>query len=270
MRQKSPITSQFFVTSPQHCPYLEGQMERKLFTTLKSQDAEKLNNSLTQQGFRRSQNIIYRPSCINCTACLSVRINVNIFQPSKSQKRILQRNRHLVRNIKQAIATEESYDLFCRYLTSRHPNGGMADMENSEFQDMIEDTPVQSHLIEYREIDNCELIAVSTTDLLQDGVSMIYSFFSPTQSKQSLGTFMILDHVELAQQHKLQYVYLGYWVPGSKKMSYKSKFSGLEVFIGGKWQRLNNIDFFSTLSGRSCTDTINSQLTSIRLSDRIS
>ncbi|MCY4306598.1 MAG: arginyltransferase [Aestuariivita sp.] len=270
MRHTSPIKPQFFVTSPQHCPYLAGQMERKLFTTLNNKDAEKLNNSLTQQGFRRSQNVIYRPSCMNCAACLPVRINVSIFKSSKSQRRTLQRNRHLVRNVKHAIATKEGYDLFQRYLNGRHPNGGMTDMDCSEFQDMIEDTPVQSRLVEYREGDSLKLIAVSMTDILQDGISMMYSFFSPTQSKQSLGTFMILDHVTLAQQQKLHYVYLGYWVHGSKKMHYKSKFSGLEVFIGGQWQHLSDIDSFTRSSIPSATEGIKSQIASIRLPDRIS
>ena len=180
MRHTLPIAPQFYVTAPQPCPYLDGRMERKLFTALQGDSATKLNNSLSGQGFRRSQNVLYRPSCTDCAACLSARINVADFTPSKSQKRTIKRNAGLTRRATSPWATEEQYDLFRTYLDSRHADGGMADMDVFEFAAMIEETPIRSRVIEYTDTQTRELIGVCLTDVLDDGVSMVYSFYSPT------------------------------------------------------------------------------------------
>jgi len=148
MRHSLPIAPQFYVTAPQPCPYLEGQMERKLFTALQGDSAVRLNNSLSQQGFRRSQNVLYRPSCTECTACLSARIDVAKFQPTKSQKRTIRRNRDIARQATSPWATEDQYALFRTYLDARHADGGMADMDVFEFSAMIEETPVRSRIVE--------------------------------------------------------------------------------------------------------------------------
>jgi len=268
MRHTLPIAPQFYVTAPQPCPYLEGRMERKLFTALQGEGAERLNNSLSQQGFRRSQNVLYRPSCSDCAACLSARIDVRSFRPTKSQKRAARRNDHLARRASSPWATEEQYSLFRRYLDARHADGGMADMDVFEFAAMIEETPVRSRVVEYTDRDTRELIAVSLTDVLEDGVSMVYSFYTPDLPQASLGTWMILDHIEIARENGLPYVYLGYWVPGSPKMGYKSNFSGLEVFSGGAWQCVTDPGAFSSTLHPLGTEPIAEQVANISLPDR--
>lgn len=232
---------QFYVTAPQPCPYLDGKEERKLFTTLYEEGGVALNNSLSHQGFRRSQNVIYRPSCSNCTACLSARVRVQDFTPSRSQKRVSKRNSHLLRSLKTPWARESHYQLFDRYLHSRHADGGMAGMDEIEFSAMIEETPINTRLVEYSVLKDGERVpvAVCLSDVLEDGLSMVYSFFEPELAKASIGTYMILDHIRLAQDSGLPYVYLGYWVQGSPKMDYKSKFQPLEAFRGGHWQQLD-------------------------------
>lgn len=245
MRHTLPLAPQFYVTAPQPCPYLADRMERKLFTALQGGYAETLNDSLSKQGFRRSQNVLYRPSCADCTACLSARIRVAGFEPTRTQRRTMKRNAHLTRQATSPWATEEQYALFRRYLDARHADGGMADMDIFEFAAMVEETPVRSRVVEYsrppkRGTGKGALAAVCLTDVLDDGLSMVYSFYDPDLERQSLGTHVILDHVELAREAGLPYVYLGYWVPGSPKMGYKARFSALEIFKQGQWQPLGD------------------------------
>lgn len=244
MRHTLPIAPQFYVTAPQPCPYLSGRKERKLFTALQGEQANQLNDTLSQQGFRRSQNVLYRPSCADCAACMSARIRVADFELTKSQKRALKRNAHLEREAISPWATEEQYELFRRYLDSRHADGGMADMDIFEFAAMIEETPIRSRVIEYWDPEglNKQLTAVCLTDVLEDGLSMVYSFYEPKAAKSSLGTYIILDHVRIAQDAGLPYVYLGYWVPGSSKMGYKANFAALEIYKNGQWQDIGNPD----------------------------
>lgn len=270
MRHTLPIAPQFYVTAPQPCPYLPGQSERKLFTALTGDGARALNDTLSKQGFRRSQNVLYRPACSECTACLSARIRVADFQPSRSQKRTLARNGHLVREATSPWATDEQFALFRRYLDSRHADGGMADMDIFEFAAMIEETPVRSRVIEYTERpegaprtrrgSGRQLVAVCLTDVLDDGLSLVYSFYDPERVKDGLGTYMILDHVALARQVGLPYVYLGYWVRGSAKMAYKARFGALEVFRDGQWVDLGDPDSHDTrphpLSVRPITEQV--------------
>ena len=237
MRHTLPKNPQFYVTAPQDCPYLENQVERKLFTALYGSNSRRLNNSLSKQGFRRSQNVLYKPSCSNCNACMSARIPSSEFKPSKSQKRILLRNEDIVRVINPPLATDPQYDLFKRYINLRHPNGGMSDMDADDFAAMIEETNVDSKIIEYYADRNgtLELVSFSLVDLLDDGISMVYSVFNPDYKERSLGTYMIIDHNALALEMKLKFVYLGYWVKGSSKMDYKKRFSPLEVYSDDKW-----------------------------------
>ncbi|MFT4962701.1 MAG: arginyl-tRNA--protein-N-Asp/Glu arginylyltransferase [Paracoccaceae bacterium] len=268
MRHSLPIAPQFYVTAPQPCPYLEGRMERKLFTALHGESANTLNNSLSQQGFRRSQNVLYRPSCTECSACLSARIKVSNFSPSKSQKRTLRRNAGLTRKSTSPWATEDQYALFREYLETRHADGGMADMDVFEFAAMIEETPIRSRVIEYSDTDDGRLIGVCLTDVLEDGLSMVYSFYTADRPKNSLGTHIILDHIDMAREAGLEYVYLGYWVPGSQKMNYKSRFSGLEVYLGGEWQSMTNPENYNADTHPLSTDPIAEQVANICLPDR--
>jgi arginyl-tRNA--protein-N-Asp/Glu arginylyltransferase len=249
MRHTLPHAPQFYVTAPQPCPYLHGRAERKLFTALQGDNAADLNNALSRQGFRRSQNVLYRPSCETCVACMSARIRVADFSPSRTQRRVMARNASLRRLATSAWATEEQFDLFRRYLDSRHADGGMADMDIFEFAAMIEETPVKTRVIEYR-CERAELPAITTgddhlaavclTDILDDGLSLVYSFYDPVLRAASLGTHVILDHIEIARAAGLPYVYLGYWVPGSHKMDYKAGFSALEIYKNGAWQDIGN------------------------------
>ena len=238
MKHTLPLAPQFYVTAPQPCPYLPDRMERKLFTALQGDNATELNDALSKQGFRRSQNVLYRPSCAECAACMSARIDVSKFKPTRSQKRVQRRAAHLERRATSPWATEEQYDLFRTYLDDRHADGGMADMDMFEFAAMVEETPIRSRLFEYSE--GRRLSAVCLTDILDDGLSMVYSFFDPEAKRLSLGTYVILDHIRVARKLGLPYVYLGYWVPGSPKMDYNSKFSGIEVYRAGRWEPLRD------------------------------
>jgi leucyl-tRNA---protein transferase len=272
MRHTLPIAPQFYVTAPQPCPYLEGRMERKLFTALQGDYAEKLNDALSKQGFRRSQNVLYRPSCSDCAACLSARIRVADFVPSRSQRKTIKRNRMLKRDATSPWATEEQYALFRRYLDSRHADGGMADMDIFEFAAMIEETPIRSRVIEYSAPPppgsrRRPLAAVCLTDVLDDGLSMVYSFYDPGREGDSLGTHVILDHVEIAREAGLPYVYLGYWVPGSRKMGYKSRFSALELFIGGEWRPMTRPEQYSSETHPLSVEPIAEQVARISLPD---
>ena len=270
MRHTLPLAPQFYVTAPQTCPYLEGRMERKLFTALQGEQAAELNDTLSKQGFRRSQNVLYRPSCADCSACYSARIRVADFKPSKSQRRADRRNAHLLRRTRAPWATEEQYQLFRSYLDDRHADGGMADMDVFEFAAMIEETPIKTRVIEYSTpLETGErhrpLTAVCLTDVLDDGLSMVYSFFDPAQRANSLGTYVILDHIRLAREAGLPFVYLGYWVPGSPKMDYKAKFSALEIYAGGDWLALEAPSAFATEPHPLSTDPISEQVAAITL-----
>lgn len=267
MRHTLPIAPQFYVTAPQPCPYLEGRMERKLFTALQGDSATELNDTLSKQGFRRSQNVLYRPSCAECAACMSARIRVADFEPSRSQRRVLKRNAHLKRRATSPWATEEQFNLFRSYLDDRHAAGGMADMDMFEFAAMIEETPVRSRVIEYehRNDPGGGPIAACLTDVLDDGLSMVYSFFQPGMDRASPGTFLILDHIAVARELGLPYVYLGYWVPGSPKMGYKSRFKGVEVFRDGVWSDIGAPEDYTSALDPLSTEPIAEQVARINL-----
>ncbi|MEM6375877.1 MAG: arginyltransferase [Pseudomonadota bacterium] len=267
MRHTLPIAPQFYVTAPQPCPYLEGRLERKLFTALQGDGSQRLNDTLSKQGFRRSQNVLYRPSCADCAACLSARINVSKFSPSRSQRKTLKRNAGLERRATSPWATEDQYDLFRSYLEARHATGGMADMDSFEFAAMIEETPIRTRVVEYLDRQSGDLIAVCLTDVFDDGVSMVYSFYEPDRQKDSLGTFIILDHIDIAREAGLPYVYLGYWVPGSAKMGYKAAFSGLEVYTDGRWQEMTDPSKYEAKRHPLSNDPIAEQVANISLPD---
>jgi leucyl-tRNA---protein transferase len=245
LTQHSRDTPQFYLTAPSPCPYLAGKEERKVFTHLVGERASELNNILTQGGFRRSQSIAYRPACEGCRSCVSVRVVANEFEASRSMRRIVNRNSDIVGEMKIAVPTSEQYSIFRAYLDSRHRDGGMADMTVLDYAMMVEDSHIETRVVEYRRREGDEagrqagdLIAVALTDVLGDGLSMVYSFFEPDEASRSLGTFMVLDHIERARQMGLAYVYLGYWVRGSRKMDYKSRFLPQERLTPDGWARV--------------------------------
>ena len=234
---------QFYLTAPSPCPYLPGMLERKVFTHLVGKRAVALNDTLTQTGFRRSQTIAYRPACETCRACVSVRVLVDDFAPSASQRRILRANAGLVGDVAPARPTGEQYALFRAYLDARHPEGGMADMSSLDFAMMVEDTHIDTQLVEYRVWSEGgqgagSLYAVCLTDRLADGLSLVYSFYAPHHARRSLGAFVILDHIEKARALGLPHVYLGYWVEGSKKMGYKAAYLPQERLGLHGWSRV--------------------------------
>lgn len=229
--------TEFYLTSPSRCPYLPGRKERKVFTFLSGANAPQYNAILTQRGFRRSQNIVYLPACDACNACKPVRIVARDFENRNAWKRIERRNADLTRQLKAPKATGEQFSVLRGYLDERHADGGMADMTVLDYTSMVEQTCVDTVLIEYRNADD-KLIACALSDRLPDGLSMVYSFFEPEEASRSLGTYMILDHVALARELGLPYVYLGYWIDGSPKMDYKARFDPLEYWTTKGWAPL--------------------------------
>ena len=247
MTSHSRDTPQFFLTAPTACPYLDGQEERKVFKHLVGARAGELNDVLTHGGFRRSQTIAYRPACENCRACVSVRVPVADFVPSANMRRIMRSNADLIGEERLNHASSEQYALFRRYLQHRHTDGGMMDMSMLDYTMMIEDSHIETMVVEYRRSGpdsringrgEGPLLATCLTDVLADGLSMVYSFFDPHVSGRSLGTFLILDHIARAARMGLSYVYLGYWVDGSPKMAYKARFMPQERLTGAGWTRV--------------------------------
>jgi leucyl-tRNA---protein transferase len=254
--QHSRNTPQFYLTAPSPCPYLPGQEERKVFTHLVGERSTELNDLLTHGGFRRSQSIAYRPACETCRACVSVRVVAEDFRPTRSMRRILERNEDIVGDMRPAVPTGEQYSVFRSYLDARHRDGGMADMSVLDYCMMVEDSHVETRMVEYRRRGaergasgraaagaaggrgSGELLAVALTDVLSDGLSMVYSFFASEEAPRSLGTFMILDHIARARRMGLAYVYLGYWVKGSRKMDYKGRFLPQERLSPDGWKRV--------------------------------
>jgi len=232
----------FFVTAEAPCPYLPDRMERKVFANLPVREGPAVNDALTQAGFRRSQNIAYRPACETCALCVSVRIPVDRFEANRTNRKTVSRNSDLRRSIVDPIATTEQYELLKRYLAARHPDGGMNDMSEDDFVTMIEDSAVRTHIVEYRLTvegsDLTRLIGFALIDFLSDGLSMVYSAFEPGFENRSLGRFIILDHIHQARTVGVPYVYLGYWVQGSASMDYKSQYQPLEALGLFGWQPL--------------------------------
>jgi arginine-tRNA-protein transferase len=237
----------FYLTAPSPCPYLQGRRERKVFTALDGPDASELNDTLTHAGFRRSQNIAYRPACEGCESCISARVTADRFVLSKRWRRIIARNGDLARSLRPAEATEEQFHLLRRYLNTRHVDGGMADMSMTDYAAMVEETAVRTHIVEYRHTargpDCGQLAAAALVDVLADGLSLVYSFFDTSDSKRSLGIYTVLDHIQQARAAGFAHVYLGYWIPGSEKMAYKTAFKPLELLLGGEWRPYKPIEF---------------------------
>jgi leucyl-tRNA---protein transferase len=236
----------FFLTAPSPCPYLPDRYERKVFAHLPLADGATVNDSLTQVGFRRSQNIAYRPACESCQACVSARIPADDYVFSRSERKTLARNEDLRRQLVEPEATMEQFDLLRRYLTVRHADGGMAEMAWPDYVAMVEDTAVRTHIVEYRltssDVGPGDLMACALVDVMSDGLSLVYSFYDPTVRRRSLGSFVILDHVIQAGLASLPYVYLGYWVRGSEKMDYKVRFSPIELLRAEGWSLVSSRD----------------------------
>lgn len=239
---------QFYLTAASPCPYLPGREERKVFTHIVGKRAREVNEVLTQGGFRRSQTIAYRPACESCRACVSIRVLVGEFRPSGNMRRIIKANRDIVGEIVPNRPSADQYSLFRRYLDARHADGGMMDMSVIDYAMMVEDSHVETRIVEYRRRGpdtaingrgHGPLVALSLTDILADGLSMVYSFFDPELADRSLGSFMILDHMARARAEGLPFLYLGYWVEGSRKMEYKARFRPQQRLMPSGWVRVD-------------------------------
>ena len=243
MNDQSNLFPKFYITSPSPCPYLDGKFERKIFTDLAGPDPSARHENFNRLGFRRSQNIVYRPACDGCKACVSIRVIVEDFEPRKTLKRTFNKFDYLEVSDKDAVATHEQFDLLKLYLQSRHANGGMASMDEFEYAEMVELSSVTTRLVEYRLADPKKLknrkgllVGVALTDVMSDGLSLVYSFFNADADYSGLGTFIIIDHIMRAKTAGLPYVYLGYWIKDSKTMAYKSRFKPLEKLGEQGWE----------------------------------
>ncbi|MCE2759786.1 MAG: arginyltransferase [Alphaproteobacteria bacterium] len=240
MLHRPPRRPQFFyTTAPLPCPYLPGRTERKIVTELSGTEAEALHERLSRAGFRRSHNIAYAPVCPGCQACVPIRVVSEEFTPDRTQRRILRANADLTVSEMPARATAEQFTLFQRYQKNRHADGDMAAMGYYDYRAMIEDTPISTGILEFRDAQD-RLLGACLTDWLADGLSAVYSFFDPDEDKRSLGTFAVLWLIGRARSLGLPYVYLGYWVPESRKMAYKARFRPSEILMSGAWHRLDD------------------------------
>ncbi|MDH5188284.1 MAG: arginyltransferase [Rhodospirillaceae bacterium] len=224
----------FFTTQPLPCPYLSGKIEKRMVTELSGRDAVEMNDRLSLTGFRRSHTAAYIPVCDGCNLCVSVRIPVRKFIYSRSQRKIKNKNSDISVAVRPPIATHEQFLLFKSYIETRHGEGDMAMMDYYDYQSLIEDTPVRTNVIEFRNHEN-QLIACCITDQIKGGISAVYSFYSPNLGMRSLGTFMVLWIIKHTHNLGLNHVYLGYWVSESSKMDYKKRFSPLEGYFNGTW-----------------------------------
>lgn len=240
MLQRSARRPQFFyTTAPLPCPYLAGRTERKIVTELSGPEAETLHDRLSRAGFRRSHNIAYSPVCPGCQACIPIRIIAAAFEPDRTQRRLARANADLSATEMPPRATAEQFALFHRYQKARHADGDMAAMGFYDYRAMVEDTPIGTSVVEFRDAGD-RLLGACLTDRLSDGLSAVYSFYDPAAEKRSLGTHAVLWLVDRARELGLPYVYLGYWVPESRKMAYKARFRPSEVLTGGIWRVLGD------------------------------
>ena len=214
-------------------------MERKVVTDLSGKDSDNLYLRLSRAGFRRSHGLAYRPACPDCQSCVPVRIDASGFEWSKSFRRTRRANGDLLATDLGPIATVEQFRLFYRYQHSRHGGGEMAAMSFDNYRAMVEDTPVQTRVVEFREPSG-ELVGAMLCDRMEDSYSAVYSFFDPDQGARSLGTYMVLWLVERSVEQALRHVYLGYWIAGNGKMAYKARFRPLEQLLDNRWRTLSN------------------------------
>ena len=242
MTYKSPRRPQFFyTTAPLPCPYVAGRTERKVVTEITGPEAETVHDRLSRAGFRRSHNIAYAPVCPSCQSCVPIRIPVGSFLPDRTLRKIARANAGLEGFEVAPRATAEQFQLFQRYQQMRHGEGDMATMSFYDYRAMVEDTPIETFVAEFRDAEE-RLIGACLTDRLGDGLSAVYSFFAPGLEKRSLGTYTILWLIERTRALGLPYVYLGYWVPESRKMAYKARFRPCEILMGGVWQVLTDTE----------------------------
>ena len=230
-----PLRLPLYLSAPQACSYLPEEYSQSLFIDPEMPMSTALYSRLVREGFRRSGGMVYRPHCLQCRQCLSVRVPVADFRPRLRHRRTLRANRSLRLIPTEARFREEHFRLYQRYTASRHPGGSMADSEPADYRDFLITDWCDTHFLEFRE--GTQLMGVAVTDQLRDGLSAVYTFFEPDLPNRSLGTWAVLAQLDLCRQLQLPYLYLGYWIRDCAKMRYKADFRPLEVFSQNRWCR---------------------------------
>ena len=234
LHRKIPLAMRLSMQS--NCPYIKGQTEQRIAVDISNDP--KCHDGLAGAGFRRVENWVYRPACPKCNACLPWRVDVANFNPSRNMSRIIKKNKDLTRYITSPTPSDDHYRLFKTYVTSRHDDGQMAKMDQCDFTSMIRNSPIETVLINYNDAES-NLVGAILCDIQSDGLSAVYSFFEPGLTTRSLGTYMVLDLLYIAKESDLNWLYLGYFVEGSRKMEYKARFKPAEVFNDGQWQAVS-------------------------------
>lgn len=225
-----------YLTETESCSYLDNKQQRMIVVDPLQPIDKSLSTYFSQRGFRRSGNMTYRPKCMFCTQCISVRIPIELFSPSRNQKRVLKKTQHLNYKIEPIENADQYFDMYYRYQYARHKDGIMCDPSIEKYRSFIQGHIADTKLLIV--LDNNKPICVSVIDLLYDGISAVYTFFEPEYAKLSLGTFAILSLIALGKKHCFDYIYLGFWIEESAKMSYKIKFQPLQGFIDNEWQSI--------------------------------
>lgn len=229
---------QYYITPPHDCSYLDNKSARMVFLDPIHRIDVVTLSELSRVGFRRSGDFVYRPECHLCRQCLSCRVPVDEFEMNSMQKKAWKRNQDLRMSIVPThAATNVHYALYERYINKRHADGDMFPPSLDQFEKFLVHSCTESFFLELWKDDR--LVCVSTCDLMDDGLSAVYTFFDPAEQRRSLGVFAILKQLEYVQSLQLDYLYLGYWVPHSQKMNYKSQYIPLELLLDGQWRRLN-------------------------------
>ena len=231
---------ELYISSPQKCDYLTDQLAQSIFISPEIEVTPDIYEYLISVGFRRSGHYAYRPHCSACRACISCRVNVQDFKPSKSQRRLLVKNKDLLFRAVKAAFSQEHYDLYLRYQAYKHPGGSMEKFGTKEYQAFLCES-FGNTLIYETYLENT-LVAVSVTDVFSEALSAVYTFFDPDYSARSLGTYSVLQQIKATQAFEKKHLYLGYYIKDSVKMSYKANFRPIEMLIEGRWRSYNKKD----------------------------
>ena len=234
---KISTSIRLYRTTPHPCSYKDAQQATTVFVDPEIEITQALNSKLSNLGYRRSGAHLYRPDCTYCDACISCRVPISKFNAKRSQKKILRLNEDLQVKETSELDCPESFNLYCRYINTRHQDGDMFPATWEQYQAFIATKTNDTRF--YRFYTETRLVAVSVTDILQNGLSAVYTFFDPTAAKRSLGSYVILWQIEKCRELDLPYLYLGYWINNCQKMNYKNKYRPIQLLIAGKWLLLN-------------------------------